>query len=107
MRVSTANTYDASIEQLQRRQQQLQEGQLQLTSMKRVNRASDDPTAAARAERALALETRSEASQRAVDASRNAMTLGESALGDAIRKKYPTPGSSSTCQNEEREKSSR
>jgi flagellar hook-associated protein 3 FlgL len=55
MRVSTANAYDASIEQLQRRQQQLPEGQLQLTSMKRVNRASDDPTAAARAERALAL----------------------------------------------------
>ena len=83
MRVSTANAYEASIEQLQRRQQQLQEGQLQLTSMKRVNRASDDPTAAARAERALALQTRSEASQRAVDASRNAMTLGESALCDA------------------------
>lgn len=83
MRVSTANAYESGIDQLQRRQQQLQESQLQLTSGKRVNRASDDPTAAARAERALALETRSEASQRAVDASRNAMTLGESALGDA------------------------
>ena len=83
MRVSTANAYESGIDQLQRRQQQLQESQLQLTSGKRVNRASDDPTAAARAERALALETRSEASQRAVGASRNAMTLGESALGDA------------------------
>lgn len=83
MRVSTANAYDATIEQLQRRQTQMSESQLQLTSGKRVNRASDDPTAAARAERALAVELRSVASQRAVDASRNAMSLGESALGDA------------------------
>ena len=83
MRISNANSYDAAIANLQRRQGEMSESQLQLTSGKRVNRASDDPTAAARAERALALETRSEASQRAVDASRNAMTLGESALGDA------------------------
>ncbi len=83
MRLSTANTYDAAIEQLQRRQRALSETQTQLTSGKRVNRASDDPTAAARAERALAVEVRSVASQRAVDASRSAMTLGESALGDA------------------------
>ncbi|MBA2721887.1 MAG: flagellar hook-associated protein FlgL, partial [Methylibium sp.] len=55
----------------------------QMTSGKRVNRASDDPTAAARAERAMALEARSVASQRAVEASRNAMQTGESALGDA------------------------
>ena len=83
MRLSTANTYDAAIEQLQRRQRELSDTQLQLTSGKRVNRASDDPTAAARAERALALEVRSVASQRAVDASRNAMTLGEGAIADA------------------------
>ena len=57
--------------------------QEQLTTGKRVNRASDDPAAAARAERALAAETRTDASQRAVDASQNAMTLTESALGDA------------------------
>jgi len=83
MRMSTANSFDAAIANLQRRQIEMSESQAQLTSGKRVNRASDDPTAAARAERALALEVRSVASQRAVDASRNAMTLGESALGDA------------------------
>lgn len=83
MRLSTANSYDAAIQNLQRRQNALSEGQTQLTSGKRVNRASDDPTAAARAERALAVEVRAVASQRAVDASRNAMALGESALGDA------------------------
>jgi flagellar hook-associated protein 3 FlgL len=83
MRISTANSYDAGIANLQRRQIELSEGQLQLTSGKRVSRASDDPTAAARAERARALEQRSNASQRAVEASRNAMQLAEGALGDA------------------------
>ena len=83
MRISNANSYDAAIANLQRRQGEMSESQLQLTSGKRVNRASDDPTAAARAERALATEARSKSTQRAVDASRNAMTLGESALGDA------------------------
>lgn len=83
MRLSTANGFDAGIDTLQRRQRELADLQMQLASGKRVNRASDDPTAAARAERALALEQRSVASQRGVEASRNAMQLGESALGDA------------------------
>ncbi len=83
MRLSTAHSYEAAIANLQRRQVEMAESQMQLSSGKRVNRASDDPTAAARAERALALEARSAASQRAVEASRNAMQLGESALGDA------------------------
>lgn len=83
MRIVTANQYDNAIEILQRRQRDMTESQAQLTSGKRVNRASDDPTAAARAERALATEARTVASQRAVDASRNAMTLAEGALSDA------------------------
>ncbi|MCE4554818.1 flagellar hook-associated protein FlgL [Pelomonas cellulosilytica] len=83
MRLSTANLYDASIANLQRRQQTLQEQQSQLTSGKRVQKASDDPTGAARAERALASIGRVEANQRALEASRNSMTLAESALGDA------------------------
>jgi len=83
MRLATANLYDASIANLQRRQQALQNQQQQLTSGKRVAMASDDPTAAARAERALASIGRVDANQRALEASRNSMTLGESALGDA------------------------
>jgi len=83
MHIATANAYNVSLEQLMTRQQNLSETQEQLTSGKRVNRASDDPAAAARAERALAAEARSTANQRAVDASNNAMTLTESALGDA------------------------
>jgi len=83
MRISTANAFDASVDSLQKRQAQLSDSQQRLSNGKRVLHASDDPTAAARAERALATVSRSEAAQRALDASRNAMTLGEAALGDA------------------------
>ncbi len=84
MRISTAQSYDAAIETLLRRQGSMVEAQEQLTTGKRVNRASDDPAAAARAERALAAEKRADASQRAVNASQTAMVLAESALGDGI-----------------------
>ena len=83
MRTSTANGYQASLDSLVNRQAALSQTQEQMTTGKRVNRASDDPAAAARAERALATEQRSVASQRAVDASNNAMALTESALGNA------------------------
>ena len=83
MRIATGNAYDASLDSLMRRQTEMVNAQEQLTTGKRVNRASDDPAAAARAERALAAETRITAAQRGVDASLNAMTLAESAIGDA------------------------
>src|SRR5690348_841796 len=82
-RVSTASAYEQAIENLMSRQVSLTNAQTQLTSGKRVNQASDDPTAAARAERARAQQAATTASERAVDASTNAMTLTESALGDA------------------------
>ena len=84
MRIVTAFAYDTAIANLQKRQQDLSETQTQLTSGKRVNRASDDPTAAARAERALASIARSDANKRALDASANVMGIAESALGDAV-----------------------
>ena len=83
MRLSTANMFDASIATLQRRQEAMQDAQERLTTGKRVGKASDDPTAAARAERARTSIGQVDASQRALDASRNSMTLAESALGDA------------------------
>lgn len=82
-RISTSNAYTAAIDNLQQRQQAMTEAQQQLTSGKRVLVASDDPTAAARAERARALNQREVATQRAVDAAKTSMTLTESALGDA------------------------
>ena len=83
MRVTSSSAFQTSVSQLQQRQADLSRAQEQLTSGKRVDRPSDDPAAAARAERALALMTRSDASQRALDTSRNAMAMSEAALGDA------------------------
>lgn len=83
MRITTANAFDSSLSNLQRRQQALSQSQEQLTSGKRVNKPSDDPAAAAAAERALAAESRSKAQLRALDSSRQSMQLAESALGDA------------------------
>jgi flagellar hook-associated protein 3 FlgL len=83
MRISTSSAFEAGIETLTQRQIELSQAQERLTSGKRVAKASDDPAAAARAERALAGILRSETSQRAVEASRTAMTLTETALGDA------------------------
>lgn len=83
LRITTASTFQTGVENLQRRQREMTQAQEQLTSGKRVQRASDDPTAAGRAERALAVISRSDANQRALEASRNAMTLTEGALADA------------------------
>ncbi len=83
MRVSTANRYETAVDSLQRRQQDMAEAQTQMTSGKRINRPSDDPTGAARAERAFISQQRIQSDQRSVDVSRNAMTLTESGLGQA------------------------
>jgi flagellar hook-associated protein 3 FlgL len=83
MRTSTANAFNAGIATLTTRQVELAATQAQLTTGKRVAKASDDPAAAARAERALAGVMRSETSLRAVEASRIAMTQTESAIGGA------------------------
>ncbi|MBC7701316.1 flagellar hook-associated protein FlgL [Aquabacterium sp.] len=84
MRISTAHSFDSSIDNLQKRQSEMSQSQMQLTSGKRVNLASDDPIGAARAERALASISRDDANQRSLDASRNVMQLSESAIGDAV-----------------------
>jgi flagellar hook-associated protein 3 FlgL len=81
-RISSANSYDSAVERLIQRQNELGAAQEQLSSGKRVNRPSDDPTAAGRAERALASAARVEATQRGIDASRALMAQTESALGD-------------------------
>jgi len=83
MRISTFNAYDNAVNNLQRRQRDLQASQEQMTTGKRVARPSDDPVAAARAERSLAAMTRAEAQQRALEAARGTTQLTESALGDA------------------------
>jgi flagellar hook-associated protein 3 FlgL len=83
MRITTANSFAAAVDNLQQRQQDLQLAQDRLTSGKRVARASDDPAAAARVERALATQARAVADQRGLEASRSAMQQVEGALGGA------------------------
>ena len=83
-RISTAQSQEASLRALQRRQADLQRAQDRLVGGLRVARPSDDPAAAARAERALADQSRSEGLLRSVEASRTAMSLVESTMGQAI-----------------------
>ncbi len=83
MRISTANAYESGLTTLTRRQTELSEAQERLTSGKRVSKASDDPAAAARAERALARVMRTQTSERAVEASRSAMEQAEGTIADA------------------------
>lgn len=84
MRISTANRHDETVASLQRRQRDLTETQNQLTTGKRISRPSDDPTGAARAERAFIAQQRIGSEQRSVAASRTAMSLAESTLGQSV-----------------------
>lgn len=83
-RISSAQSQSSGLESLMRRQQELSRSQERLVSGKRISRAGDDPAGAARAERALADQTRSEGLLRSLGASRNAMTVVESSVGDAV-----------------------
>jgi flagellar hook-associated protein 3 FlgL len=81
MRISTANRYESALDSLQQRQRDMVEAQTAMTNGKRINKPSDDPTGAARAERAFLSGERVASDQRSVQASRSAMVLAESALG--------------------------
>jgi flagellar hook-associated protein 3 FlgL len=83
MRLASSNFQDRSLELIQQRQVAVQQAQERLVSGKRVTRPSDDPTAAARLERALSEEVRLQASQRSLDASRGVMKLAEQTVGEA------------------------
>jgi flagellar hook-associated protein 3 FlgL len=84
-RMGTANTYDNARQNLNIRQNILAGLQENLTSGKRVVRPSDDPVAAAQAERALTRINRIQTEQRALDVQRNAVAQAESTLGDAVK----------------------
>jgi flagellar hook-associated protein 3 FlgL len=83
MRLGSANTYDNALQNIYTRQSDLSGLQEKLSSGKSVNRSSDNPISAAQAERALTRMTRTSTEQRALDAQTSAITLAESALGDA------------------------
>jgi flagellar hook-associated protein 3 FlgL len=81
-RLGTANTYDTTLRNLQNRQTGLANLQDSLTSGKKINSPSDDPTGAAQAERALNRIARIATDQRALESQRNAIALAEGTLGD-------------------------
>jgi len=80
-RVSTANTYDTAVRNISARSAALSNLQENLTAGKRVVRPSDDPTAAANAERAMTRISRIATDQRALDSQRNAIAQAETTLG--------------------------
>ena len=83
-RIGTATQYDSAVRNISARQSSLASLQENLTSGKRVLRASDDPVGAAQAERALTRIGRIQTEQRALDVQRSAVAQAESSLGDAV-----------------------
>lgn len=83
-RLGSSNTYDNALRNLQARQNSLSNLQENLTSGKKVVRASDDPTGAAQAERARNRLQRVATDQRALEMQRNSIASAESTLGNVI-----------------------
>jgi len=81
-RLGSANTYDTAISNISARQSALSNLQENLTSGKKVVRASDDPTGAAQAERAMTRISRIATDQRALGSQRDSIAQAESTLGD-------------------------
>jgi len=80
-RVSTANSYDATINRITQRTVELNATQEKLSAGKRVLRASDDPVAATLAERESNRLMRTEADMRALERSRSSIQQAESTIG--------------------------
>jgi flagellar hook-associated protein 3 FlgL len=79
-RLGSANAYDNTVANLTTRQNNLSNLQEVMSSGKKINRPSDDPTGAAQAERALNRLARIATDQRALDAQRNSISSAESTL---------------------------
>jgi flagellar hook-associated protein 3 FlgL len=83
MRVSTANSYDTTVNTLAKRQAELTQQQERLSTGKRVLRASDDPVAATLAETAQNRLSRVQADLRALESSRSSIAQAESGLAES------------------------
>ena len=84
MRLGSANTFDKALQNIYTRQSDLSSQQEKLTSGKKINRPSDDPTGASQAERSLTRIARIATDQRALAVQNNAITMAESALKEAL-----------------------
>ena len=84
IRMGSAHMYDNALRNIGSRQSSLVDLNEKITSGKRVLHASDDPVAAAQAERALTRIERIQVEQRSLDAQRNVIAQAEASLGDAV-----------------------
>jgi flagellar hook-associated protein 3 FlgL len=84
MRLATANTYDNTLANITTRQAGLADIQEKLSAGKKVVRASDDPTGAAQAERAMTRSARVDVEVRALNLQRNSVANAEGTLGNSI-----------------------
>jgi flagellar hook-associated protein 3 FlgL len=82
-RISTANQFDRTIQQLGVRQSDLAQQQERLSTGKRVQKASDDPVAAALNEASRNRSARIDADLRALEASRTSLQQAESGLAES------------------------
>lgn len=83
MRIATAYAQQSALDSITERQTRLVQSQEQLSSGKRVNRPSDDPSAAAEAERLRSRESRMDADRRAIGHAREMLSNADAAIGDA------------------------
>ena len=81
-RIGTANMYDRTINNIAKQQTDLANQMEHASAGKRVLRPSDDPVAAAQAERARTRLSRIESDQRTLDAQTATIQYGESTLGE-------------------------
>ncbi len=83
MRIATAYAQQLAVDGIVDRQARLMDAQQQLSSGKRVATPSDDPLAAAQAERLRSREARIQAEQRAASHARQMLSGADAALGEA------------------------
>jgi flagellar hook-associated protein 3 FlgL len=84
MRLGTANTYDKTLDNLNARQAAMSSLQEKLSLGKQVVHPSDDPSAAAQAERAMTRIDRIKSDQKALAVQKEALANTESTLGSAV-----------------------
>ena len=83
-RIGTFSSAENLLRNLANRQQSLDQTQQQVATGKRVLKASDDPSAAAKAERAIMRIERIKSEQRVMDLQRGNLSLAETTLGDGV-----------------------
>jgi len=83
MRIATGYAQKVALDGITDRQAALIKSQEQLSSGKRVNRPSDDPAAAAEAEKVRSRQARMDAEKRAVGYAQQQLSNADSTIGDA------------------------